>query len=127
LLFVLVQDYPPEEAALHAERNAWMERCRSLQGEYAEACARVRAEEESMYAAAQAAAASAAASGSMVPEVEQPSLPMPREPVLPPPPAVVVARLHRNILADKPRVTRFQIPWDEQQGLQEVRSRTIGT
>ncbi len=31
---------------------------------------------------------------------------------LEPPPTVQVSQLQRHILADKPRVTRFPIPWD---------------
>ena len=33
--------------------------------------------------------------------------------ILPPLPPVQVNKLYRHILADKPRVTRFQISWDE--------------
>lgn len=111
-----------EEVELHAARNAWMQQVATLQAEYQTALEAVRAQQESMQAAADAAIAAIAGqtAGGMVSQAEPISLPDPPAPVLPAPPAVDISRLTRNILADKPRVTRFQIPWDQEQNVQEV-------
>jgi histone chaperone ASF1 len=41
-------------------------------------------------------------------------------PSLPPLPKVIVEKLYRNVLKDRPRVTRFQIQWDEEKSLYEM-------
>ena len=110
-----------EEVELHTARNAWLQQVATLQTEYQTALEAVRAQQESMQAAADAAIAAMAGGPGMTLEAEQISLPEPPAPVLPAPPAVDISRLTRNILADKPRVTRFQIPWDQEQNVQEVR------
>lgn len=104
----------PQEIALCAERDAWLAQCTQLQQQHQEILQQIRAQQESLNAAADAALAAAAAAGQAPPEPAR-VLPTPPEPVMPPSPAIDITKLQRNILADKPRVTRFTVPWDEPQ------------
>lgn len=108
----------PAEVALCAERDAWLGRCTALQQQHQEVLQQIRAQQESLNVATEAALAAAAAAGQAPPE--RVVLPTPPEPAMPPSPAIDITKLQRNILADKPRVTRFTVPWDEPQA-KEVR------
>lgn len=77
-------EYPEHEAELRQARQAYTEECSHLSISYTAACQEADAKGE----------------------------PFPAMPPLPPAPPVDINRLQRNILADKPRVTRFQIAWD---------------
>ena len=103
--YYVMNDYDPSEVALVQARDAWLTHSAQLQHDYATQVNAIKAEEERLRAAGQFIEA----------------LPLPPQPVIPPAPAVDISKLTRNILADKPRVTRFQIPWDEADPTQEVR------
>jgi len=102
-------DYPETEVALVQARAEWKTQVEAIQAQYSMAFQQATAQQE----AAQSAHAQAVAAGLPPPAEVQVSFPSP--PVFPPAPDVDVQHLSRNILADKPRVTRFQIPWDEAQ------------
>lgn len=110
--YYVVNDYDSSEVDLLTSRDAWLAQVAQLHRDYADAVNEVKAREEEMRAAGQ---------------LMEGSLPLPPQPVIPPPPAVDITKLTRNILADKPRVTRFQIPWDEVDASQEVRHTTSDT
>lgn len=94
-------EYPASEEELQKARDAWTTQVGQMQADYASAVNVIKEQEEAMRQAGQ---------------MLETNLPLPPQPLLPPPPAVDILKLNRNILADKPRVTRFQILWDEPEG-----------
>lgn len=102
-------EYPQEEIELLKQREDWFNQCNILQQEYQNRCNQIRSNQEELDQLHQQQPPAADSDALSAPA----ALTLPDPPVLPPQPGVDISKLQRNILADKPRVTRFQISWDD--------------